>query len=91
MQSGDGESDSVMMESTRRSANVAAGGDMDWGQQRGGDDELVERAQRVDSGGTTQRAQWSREGSAGAVGGGEEGDMHALSWMAPDFDLDELL
>ena len=21
----------------------------------------------------------------------EESDMHALSWMAPDFDLDELL
>ena len=78
--SGDNETDNMMMETNNRAAanvNVPDGGGIGWGQQHGGGDE--HQPQRAESGG------------ARSAGGGEEGDLHALSWMTPDFDLDELL
>jgi hypothetical protein len=70
-----------------------------WGQQGGGEDELMRedtsagRACGGGGGGVTQ--QWTRQGAAVSSHshsvGGEESDLHALSWMAPDFDLDDIL
>ena len=60
-----------------------------WNVAGGGHDDQMSR---VDSGGASQL--WSGEGAGGHGGGAhvnEENDLHALSWMAPDFDLDELL
>jgi hypothetical protein len=77
--SGDNETDNMMMETNSRAAanvNVSDGGGIGWGQQHGGDEHQPQRAE---------------SGGARSAGGVEEGDLHALSWMTPDFDLDELL
>lgn len=85
--------EAMMMDSKARgSTGMQEGGGMLWGQHGGGEEaQMTRRA----SGGAQQHPQWSHEGAAPedapAGGGTEEGDLHALSWMAPDFDLDELL